>query len=193
MGIFKIIYWLGVVAEVVIRAPYQRGRQSTARTEQRVSRTEKVLLSLLTVAGFVLPLIYSVTHWLDFANYHLPVWMGWLGVFFLACGLFVFWRAHRDLKSNWSPSLEIYAGHTLITNGIYGTIRHPMYASQWLFAIAQLLLLQNWLAGPGSLVVFILFFFLRVPAEEKMMLQTFGDQYCEYMKKTGRVIPKINR
>jgi protein-S-isoprenylcysteine O-methyltransferase Ste14 len=139
----------------------------------------------------VFPLIYSVTDWLDFANYTLPVWMGWLGVVLMVCALLVFMRAHVDLKSNWSPTLEVFEGHTLMTGGIYRYIRHPMYASQWIWVVAQILLLQNWIAGPIDLLFFIPFYILRVRAEEKMMLDTFGDQYREYMKKTGEVIPKF--
>jgi protein-S-isoprenylcysteine O-methyltransferase Ste14 len=105
--------------------------------------------------------------------------------------VFIFGRAHLDLKSNWSPTLEIRMDHTLVTNGIYGYIRHPMYASQCLWAIAQILILQNLLAEPLHLIFFVPFYILRVQAEEKMMLDTFGDQYREYMKKTGGVIPKF--
>jgi protein-S-isoprenylcysteine O-methyltransferase Ste14 len=148
---------------------------------------------MLSVVMIVFPLIYSVTDWLDFADYTLPTWMGWLGVVLMACALFVFTRAHMDLKSNWSPSLEIFESHTLVTSGIYKYIRHPMYASQWIWVFAQILLLWNWVAGPLDLLFFIPFYILRVRAEEKMMLDTFGDQYREYMKKTGAVIPGLNK
>lgn len=106
-------------------------------------------------------------------------------------GLLIFARGHSDLKSNWSPTLEIRQDHTLVTNGIYGYIRHPMYASQWLWVIAQILPLQNWLAGPMGLLCYIPFYFLRIRAEEKMMLDTFGDEYRQYMERAGRVIPKL--
>ena len=193
MAIFKIVYWIGILVEMVIRAPLRKTWKGTAKTEQRVSRTEKILLGMLSVVMIVFPLIYSVTDWLDFADYTLPTWMGWLGVALMACALFVFARAHVDLKTNWSPTLEIFKGHTLVTNGIYGYIRHPMYASQWIWVVAQILLLQNWIAGPIDLLFFIPFYILRVRAEEKMMLDTFGDQYREYMKKTGGVIPRLKR
>jgi protein-S-isoprenylcysteine O-methyltransferase Ste14 len=191
MSIFKIIYWVGIIIEMAIRAPLRKTWKESAKSEQRISATEKVLLGLLALAMFIVPLIYSVTNWLDFANYRLPPWLGWFGAFLLVCALFVFARAHIDLKSNWSPTLEIFANHTLVTNGIYHYIRHPMYASQWLWVIAQILLLQNWLAGPIDLLVFIPFYFLRVQAEEKMMLDRFGDQYREYMQKTGGIVPKF--
>lgn len=48
-----------------------------------------------------------------------------------------------------------------------------------------------WLAGPAGLLCFIPFYFLRVPAEEKMMLETFGDRYRDYIKTTGRVFPRL--
>ncbi len=78
----------------------------------------------------------------------------------------------------------------MITRGIYGMIRHPMYASQWLWVIAQPLLLQNWIAGFLNLLVFIPFYMLRVRAEEQLMLEQFGDQYRSYMQKVGGVLPK---
>lgn len=191
MALFKIVYWVGIIIEMAIRAPLQKTWKSAAKTEQRVSTTERVLLGLLALFMFFIPLIYAVTDWLDFADYNLPTWMGWLGVVLLIGALVVFWRAHKDLKSNWSPTLEIFADHTLITNGIYGYIRHPMYASQWLWVIAQILLLQNWLAGPPNLLFFIAFYILRVRAEEQMMVDKFGASYRAYMAKTGRVLPRF--
>ena len=192
MNIFEISYWSALVVEMVIRAPINKERKKEKMTEQRVSSQEKNLLILLLTGMFIVPLIYSASNWLDFANYSLPTWAGWLGVVLIILALIVFWRAHADLKTNWSPSLEIREKHELITHGIYGYIRHPMYASQWLWVIAQPLLLQNWLAGWLDLFVFILFYFLRVRAEEKLMIDTFGEQYRDYMKKVGGVFPKLN-
>ena len=151
MLVFKLFYWAGIVAEIVIRAPYQKSWRATPKSERRDKHTENLVLWLLLIGSFVLPMVYSLTHWLDFANYSLPSWLGGLGVVFLLAALFVFWRAHQDLRSNWSPTLEIFQGHTLITNGIYGSIRHPMYLSQWLMVVAQFLLIQNWIAGLAGL------------------------------------------
>lgn len=190
MSIFEIVYWVALVVEMVIRAPINKQRKKEAMSERRVTLQEKILLFLLLLGMFILPLVYSASTWLDFANYSLPSWAGWVGVAMIVGAIFVFWRAHADLGLNWSPSLEIREKHELITRGIYGVIRHPMYASQWLWVIAQPLLLQNWLAGVVNLVIFIPFYFMRVKAEEALMLDSFGEQYREYMKKTGAVLPK---
>ena len=190
MTIFKAIFWIAIIAEMVIRAPISKKQRKEAKSDQRVSTQEKTLLGILFLGMFFVPLIYSTTSWLDFANYSLPAWVGWLGTALMVCALIIFWRAHADLGLNWSPSLEIRKEHTLIKNGIFGYIRHPMYASQWVWVIAQPLLLQNWIAGFLNLLVFIPFYILRVRAEEQMMLDTFGDEYRKYMAETGAILPK---
>jgi protein-S-isoprenylcysteine O-methyltransferase Ste14 len=191
MDIFTAIYFAALVIEMIIRAPFNRKRRQEKMSERRVTNQEIFILILLFLGGVVTPLVYAFTNWLDFANYTLPPWASWFGVLILAVGVFIFWRAHADLGLNWSPSLEIREKHELITRGIYGVIRHPMYASQWLVAIATPLLLHNWIAGFLNLIAFIPFYFLRVKAEEQMMLDSFGTEYQEYMKKTGGVLPKM--
>jgi len=66
-----------------------------------------------------------------------------------------------------------------------------MYASEWLWGIAQALLLQNWVAGWAGLALFAPLYVLRVPREERMMLDRFGEEYRAYMDRTGRVVPRI--
>jgi protein-S-isoprenylcysteine O-methyltransferase Ste14 len=193
--LFKALYFAGMGAEIILRTPYERRRGQIAKTDQRVTPAEQTLLAGLTIAGLLLPLIYSVTPWLDFADYGLAprtkTRVGWLGTGLLVAAVWLFGRAHRDLGTNWSPSLEIGAQQTLTTRGVYRRIRHPMYASQGLWGLAQALLLPNWLAGPGGLLAFLAFYLVRVPQEERMMLEHFGESYCAYSAQTGRVVPRL--
>ena len=96
-----------------------------------------------------------------------------------------------DLGQNWSPTLQIREGHSLITNGLYRYIRHPMYASQWLWVIAQPLLLHNWIAGVGGVLAFLPLYFVRVPQEEQMMIEQFGEAYRAYRQRTGQILPRL--
>lgn len=186
----KAAFLLGIVVQMVIRSPYNRLRQQNRVTIDRVTTQEWVLLWLLLV-GLVISLLYIFTDWLAFADYQLPTWLGVVGILLLLLSLWLFWRSHVDLGRNWSPTLQIIDQHTLVTNGVYHYIRHPMYASQWLFVLAQILLLQNWIAGPANLLLFIPFYFLRVPQEEQMMIEQFGAPYRDYMARTGRVVPRL--
>ena len=176
--LFKVVYFAGMVGQIFVRLPYERQRGQIAKADQRVSGAERAILGGLTLLMLVLPLAYSLTGWLNFANYPLSprakTRAGVLGILIHAAALWLFWRAHRDLGANWSPSLEIGEHQTLTTRGVYRSIRHPMYASQALWGLAQALLLPNWLAGWGGAVAFLLLFLGRVPQEEAEKLIAYA-------------------
>lgn len=189
--ILKILFAIGVVSSFVIRFPYQRENKQNTIVRDRKTTQEKILLLLVFVGMIILPLIYVLSPWLNFANYSLPLWANWLGVAAFAVALWLFWRSHHDLGKNWSPTLEVREGHTLINNGVYQTIRHPMYTSVWLWCVAQALLLPNWIAGFSGLISFGIMYVLRIGNEEQMMLEQFGDEYEAYMQQTKRLIPYL--
>ena len=66
-----------------------------------------------------------------------------------------------------------------------------MYTSFLLMALGQAFLLPNLLVDVAGLVGFAVLFFLRVNKEERMMLENFGPQYRDYMKRTKRIIPYL--
>jgi protein-S-isoprenylcysteine O-methyltransferase Ste14 len=190
---FKGSYLIGLIAGSVVRTWYgKKYKQSRIKGGYKEGPAVWLLMSLWGVAQ-IMGLLYVLTSWLDFADYQLPIWAGCGGVAIFAVALWLLWRSHADLSRNWSPTLEIRQGHSLITHGVYRTIRHPMYLAHWLWSIAQALLLQNWIAGLAGLVVFVPLYLLRVPREEQMMLEQFGQEYRLYMNRTGRVIPRFQK
>lgn len=142
-------------------------------------------------AWMVIPLIYIFSAWLNFADYPLPDLAGWLGVVIFCAAIWLFGLAYSELGSNWSPRIEIMEEHTLVTSGIFAYIRHPVYAAMFLWSLAEPLLLHNWIAGPGLLVIFIPLYLLRMPSEERMMLDHFGKAYTDYIAQTGRILPRF--
>ena len=191
MNFLITAYFAAIALQVMIRARIDRARRAEKKVDQRVTVREKVTLHLLFWGLLVVPIVYAASSWLDFADYDLPAWAGRVGVAVLAGSLAIFWRGHADLGINWSPSLEIRERHELISRGIYGVIRHPMYASLLLWAIAQPLLLHNYITGLLGPLAFALFYALRVGPEERMMLDTFGAQYQRYMAEVGGIVPKL--
>lgn len=195
--VLKAVYLGGLIVEIVIRLPRERQRRQIQMRDQRVSAAERGLLGLLFVGTFFLPLVSIVTGGFDRASYRwsaaTSARAGGVGAALMGAALWLFWRSHVDLGQNWSPSLEIGERQALVTRGVYRRIRHPMYASHWLWSMAQALLLQNWIAGPASLVLFLPLYLVRVPREEQMMLDHFGNDYRAYMASTGRIVPGIRR
>lgn len=179
-----LIYLFGIYGRSGHR--YRRSQTSGGRT--------RVGDALLDFAMFgcwqILPLVYIFGSALDFANYELPLWAGWMGIGVFAAAILILYKAYSDLGANWSPKLDIMADHQLITEGIYHYIRHPIYAGIWLWALAQPLLIPNWIAGFAMMIAFLPLYLIRMPREEQMMLDHFGDAYRHYMQQTGRLIPK---
>ncbi|MFS8038639.1 protein-S-isoprenylcysteine O-methyltransferase [Xanthobacter sp. AM11] len=188
----KIAWALGVVAWYVMRMPFERKakRQRVADARHRTAR-EMTLLTLSTTGLGIVPAVYALTSWPRFAAYPLSLAQVVAGVLVFAAALWLFWRTHRQLGRNWSVTLEIKDKHQLITSGVYARVRHPMYSAFFLWALAQALLLPNWIAGPAGLIGFGTLFFFRVGREEQMMREAFGAEYEAYEKRTRRIIPGL--
>ena len=192
-GTFKASYFLGFLVFVGIRIPHQWQRRKIRVEVDRREGLEYLVMSLTLVGILFVPVVYASTSWLDGVDYR---WSsktkgraGAVGTAIIAGALWLLWRSHEDLGRNFSPSLQLREGHVLITRGVYRSIRHPLYAAIWLWGTGQALLLQNWIAGWASLVMFLPLYLLRVPREERMMLERFGDAYRDYSSRTGRIIP----
>ena len=178
--------FLGIVA---IRAPHGSRSGKIRVVDDRRGPLETALLAgawLVTI----LPLVWLAAHFLSFADYPLRPIPYALGLLFLASGLWLFYRSHADLGTNWSITLQVRENHRLVTSGVYARVRHPMYSALFLLAAAQALVLPNWIAGPAYLAGFGLLYVLRVNAEERMMRDRFGAEYEAYMRRSGRLMPK---
>ncbi len=191
-NVFKLVYFIELVLiSLVRRAGVRRSRRLSNR--EGYSSFLDSLLTFLSGLANLIPLIYVLTTWLDFANYDLPAWIGWLGTIIFAGSGALIWKTHHDLGRSWTPSLVFRDGYYLITDGIYGYLRHPLYSAQLLWAVAQMLMLHNWIAGYIYLVVIIPRTLVRIKNEEGIMLEKFGDEYRSYREKTGGLFPRLGR
>ena len=182
--------WLATLAGwLAIRWPHRRRAKRMGVAVDRKSLEEKLLLGGTIVGLVALPAAFFLTGWPQGATYGLhPIQYG-AGALVAVAFLWLFRASHKQLARNWSVSLELRDDHELVTEGLYRHIRHPMYASFWLWGIAQALLVPNWIAGLGGLVSVALLYGLRVGKEEAMLRAHFGTQYDAYCASTPRVMP----
>jgi len=189
---WNIVFLSGFIAYVVIRGIYGSRAKNNEKAVSRADGLDRAVMVIVFMGCLLLPVVYLFTPWLAFADYHLPAFVPWFGAAVMVVALWLFWRSHADLGQNWSVTLELRKGHQLVKQGVYRSIRHPMYASILLFGLGQGLLLQNWLAGWSAFLTFALMYFVRTPREEHMMCEFFGQEYRDYMRRTGRVFPLIH-
>lgn len=185
------VFICAVAVWSLIRLPHEiRARRLRIRVDKRDLR-ERLLVAAAVAGLAVIPIASIASGEPRFANAIFRPALAWAGIaVFIAALALVAWT-HATLGSHWSPSLQIREKHELVTGGPYAYVRHPMYASFFLWAVAQALLLPNWIAGFSGIIGFGMLFALRVDREEAMMLQTFGDAYAVYMKRTARLIPFV--
>ena len=107
-------------------------------------------------------------------------------------GAFCNVKGRFDLKNNWGDQIRIYDDHTLVTTGLYRYIRHPLYSGLFLIGYGAALVYVNWLGVVMMSAVFVPMMIHRAKLEEAVLGDTFKD-YGEYMKRTGRFLPKIQR
>jgi protein-S-isoprenylcysteine O-methyltransferase Ste14 len=186
-----LVFAGGLAIYCAIRVTFQRRVVPQEKSIDRTDTCDLLLAVLVGVTQVGLPLVLLFTSWLDRANYALPQAVTWVGVPVMMSALWLFWRSHVDLGDCWSVTLKLNRDHRLITRGVYRLVRHPMYASFFLFAASQGLLLNNWLAGWAAMVSVCLLCVIRIPREEQMLLEFFGEEYRAYMQRTGRIIPRF--
>ena len=185
-----VVFLCGIATYLAIRAAIQYRFSAEKKTVRNSTASDRLLIVLVATGQVVLPLVFLFTSWLNKADYTLPAFAIWVGTPLMVAALWLFWRAHADLGNCWSVTLELNHDHRLVTHGVYQFIRHPMYASFFGLALSQVFLINNALAGWAAMVSVTLLYVLRIPHEERMMLETFGDEYRCYMERAHSLIPR---
>jgi protein-S-isoprenylcysteine O-methyltransferase Ste14 len=116
----------------------------------------------------------------------------WLGVFlFVAGGALRIWPVFV-LGRRFSGLVAIQPGHTLVTSGIYGVIRHPSYLGLLVNSLGWALSFRS---AVGVLLTALILPLLlaRIRAEESLLRTQFGDECVAYCARTPRLIPSLRR
>jgi protein-S-isoprenylcysteine O-methyltransferase Ste14 len=146
----------------------------------------------LTMLGFMAT-VYDFTV-IQNLNYQLGP-LNLLGLAMFSFGGYIRFKSRRQLMKAGltmlgSSRLVTVEGQRLVTDGLYRRIRHPLYLGEITRNLGFTLILTS---GYGFALVLLgsVFLLFRIPREERMMLEEFGDEYWEYMRRTWRLIPNV--
>lgn len=114
----------------------------------------------------------------------------YLGLALYAGGNVISFYALRTLGRQYSGYVTLQDQHQLITTGIYGVIRHPIYLRLLMVSLGLPLLFRSWLTIP-TLALGAWFAYYRIGKEEKLLTEQFGEQFLDYCHRTRRLVPYL--
>ncbi|MDH4612183.1 isoprenylcysteine carboxylmethyltransferase family protein [Pseudomonas sp. BN102] len=175
-----------VLFALTILAPFTGGNLSSGVREDRENRWVLVAFGIIGVLSAFLP---AYTDRLDFWTFG-GNGVRWFGVFcFAVGGALRLWPVFV-LGNRFSGLVAIQPGHQLVTDGVYGLIRHPSYLGLMISSLGWALAFRS---GVGLLLVLLTLppLVARIRAEEALLRSQFGAEYEAYCARTSRLIPGL--
>ena len=193
-NIFRILAALILFTGIGISSYFRR--KADRDSGEKISRSVdgSLMMTMIKIGGLLLwltPLVYLINpHWMAWSKAGLPEWARWVGVMIgILCVLGIYWL-FSSIGSGITPTSATRKQHTLVTSGPYRWVRHPLYTVGSSLFIAFGMMADNWFIAGLGILTFILMA-VRTPKEEANLIEKFGDEYREYMKRTGRFLPKL--
>jgi len=156
---------------------------------------------ILFTAANILILLFMIPYLAALPDHHLFTYSTWtrLGMRILQCfGIWVFIQAGKKTDFLYFIGVRQVIRHkkgepesddeTLIRDGIYGRVRHPLYLGSILVLWGEPYLVS---ARNGLIIVILstLYFYLGSMLEERRMVRQLGDEYRRYQREVPRLFP----
>jgi protein-S-isoprenylcysteine O-methyltransferase Ste14 len=201
---FKISFFIVFFSFAFVMTAYTK--KAKARKEDKTTRIKMhnesevpLLLKLRTIFG--VPFYLGVLVWtfipsfMEWASIPFPSWVRWaglaLGIFAIVLNAWSHKTLGQKLGEDFDPALRLLKVPALVTEGPYARMRHPIYLAFLLMQIAVLFLTANWFIGFCGIAIIVSVIAIRIPEEEKLLIEQFGDEYHNYIKHTGSLLPKL--
>jgi protein-S-isoprenylcysteine O-methyltransferase Ste14 len=175
-----------------------RHRVRSQATGEPLDRRQEGIFILATLRPIGLVLWLSVLAfmidpgWMAWSALPLPAGLRWGGIVLCATGGgLLLWTMER-LGRNLTDTVVTRREHSLVVDGPYRFVRHPLYGAAALFAAGVSLAAGNWfIAVLGVMMMGLLV--IRTRIEEANLLKRFGPDYATYVAATGRFFPAFRR
>jgi protein-S-isoprenylcysteine O-methyltransferase Ste14 len=170
---------------------YQAEKHGEKVSWEEEGKLVMVLLRLFGGIAWLSVIIYLINpEWMSWSKLQLPDWVRWVGVIIGIASLPMMYWLFKSIGRNITQTVKTRKEHELVTNGPYRWVRHPLYSVGTIFFLSFALIASNWFIALVMLLALIMIL-VRLPKEEENLIKRFGNEYREYMKRTGRLIPRF--
>ena len=190
---------LAIVVWAAVFSPAGAYHRIRAHTGERIDRWQEGALILFGLrltaaamfAGWLAWLINPA--WLEWLQLPLPAAVRWAGIGAAAGGgVFWVWALHH-LGKNLTDTVVTRRQHTLVTSGPYRWVRHPFYVGLVLMVFGVSVATANGLIIVLAGLLWFGFLLPRTRIEERNLIERFGDEYRDYIRRVGRFWPRLGR
>lgn len=191
--IFRILFAISFILTIGSVTLYRRQAQKGQRfSSEEEGRAVAIPLRVAGALMWLYPFFYIVAPrpWVAWSTVDVGALARWLGVVVAFLILPVALWTQRSLGDNVTTTVITREEHELVTAGPYRWIRHPLYTLGLIYFGSLALVSASWFLLVVSTLSFVMVA-LRTPIEEEKLIQRFGDEYREYMKRTGRFLPRL--
>jgi protein-S-isoprenylcysteine O-methyltransferase Ste14 len=115
----------------------------------------------------------------------------YIGLFLILIGMALRFISIWSLGRLFTVDVTIRDDHTVKKDGVYRLIRHPSYLGSLISFIGFGISLNNWISLLIIGILITIAMLYRIKIEERLLIQQFGSDYSDYMKRTWRLIPWI--
>ena len=179
-------------------SPFAFYRRLRSVTDEKLDRWQEGIvilfgLRLAAVPCFVGCIAWMINpQWMVWSSIPLPLWLRWTGMLLIGVwGILLVWT-FNNLGRNLTDTVVTRRDHTLVTTGPYRYVRHPFYSALIIAVIGGSGVTANWFLFLTGLIPFA-FIVVRTRIEEEKLIDRFGEEYRDYMAKTGRFWPRFRR
>jgi protein-S-isoprenylcysteine O-methyltransferase len=178
------IAWGTMVAVWLISAPFSKAKARDTSVGLRV------LQGLMMFSGYLLMSGAGRLGWLNRPLWNQTWTIAWIGLGITCVGIaYAIW-ARFTLGSNWSAKPMVKEGHELIVRGPYALTRHPIYTGLLLAATGTGLAIAE-VRSAMSILLLLGAMLIKIRQEERLMTETFPEQYPVYRQRVKALVPLV--
>lgn len=181
---------------LAVFVPFAVYRRARSVTNEKLDRWQEGAFILFGLRLSGLPMFVGMVawmidpQWMAWSSWPMPAWARWIGIALVACaGLLLVWTFH-NLGKNLTDTVVTRREHSLVTTGPYQYVRHPFYVTFALGALGVSVTMENWFILIASFIP-MSFLVARTRIEEEKLIQRFGNDYRDYMRRVGRFVPRF--
>lgn len=170
-----------------------RARREGGVIERRREGAAMMVARAIVALALFLGVVLIVAHppAMAWAALPLPAWSRWAGALLGLLTIPLCYWVFNSLGSSVSGTVLTKPNQRLVRSGPYRWARHPLYSTGIGLFLAIGLMASSAFVLAMTALVTVLILAVVIPAEERRLLETFGDEYRELCRRTGRLLPRL--